>query len=76
MVQAVEHLHRLNIVHCDLAMRNLLLSNDRSNCLLSDFSLARFVGDEPGTGGLRQVSEVSAPEAFSPISRILMKLDV
>ena len=76
MVNAVNHLHSLNIVHRDLAIRNLLLSDDESYCLLSDFSLARVVGDELDKGSKPLVSSTSAPEVFSSRSRISMKLDV
>ena len=76
MVKAVNHLHSLNIVHCDLAMRNLLLSDDESYCLLSDFSLARVIGDELDKGNNSLVSITSAPEVFSSCSKISLKLDV
>jgi len=39
--QAVEVLHRKNICHRDIALRNILLSNDKEHVLLSDFSLSR-----------------------------------
>jgi len=43
---AVLDLHKMNIVHRDLAVRNLLLSDDRKRVVLSDFSLARMVDTE------------------------------
>jgi len=41
--KAVHQLHRANICHRDIAMRNLLLSDDKKNVLLSDFSLSRVM---------------------------------
>jgi serine/threonine protein kinase len=43
---AVGHLHKYNLVHRDLAMRNLLLSDDRKSVVLTDFGLARQVTTE------------------------------
>jgi len=41
--KAVDHLHRVNICHRDIAMRNLLLSDDKKHVVLTDFSLSRVV---------------------------------
>jgi len=43
MCRAVTDLHRRNICHRDIAMRNLLLSDDKQHVLLTDFSLSRVV---------------------------------
>jgi len=43
MCRAVHQLHRENICHRDIAMRNLLLSDDSKHVLLSDFSLSRVM---------------------------------
>jgi len=43
MCKAVHHLHRENICHRDIAMRNLLLSDDKKHVILTDFSLSRVV---------------------------------
>jgi len=43
MCKAVQHLHRENICHRDIAMRNLLLSDDKKHVILTDFSLSRIV---------------------------------
>jgi len=43
MCKAVDHLHRENICHRDIAMRNLLLSDDKKHVILTDFSLSRVV---------------------------------
>jgi len=42
LTNAVTHLQKNNIVHRDLASRNLLLSDDRKSILLADFGLARI----------------------------------
>jgi len=43
MCKAVTALHLRNVCHRDIAMRNLLLSDDKKHVLLSDFSLSRVV---------------------------------
>jgi len=43
MCKAVHQLHRENICHRDIAMRNLLLSDDKKHVLLADFSLSRII---------------------------------
>jgi len=43
MCRAVTDLHSRNICHRDIAMRNLLLSDDKQHVLLTDFSLSRVV---------------------------------
>jgi len=43
MCKAVTELHQRNICHRDIALRNLLLSNDKKRVLLTDFSLSRVV---------------------------------
>jgi len=43
MCKAVHQLHRKNICHRDIALRNLLLSDDCKRVLLSDFSLSRVM---------------------------------
>jgi len=43
MCKALNHLHRENICHRDIAMRNLLLSDDKKHVILTDFSLSRVV---------------------------------
>lgn len=47
--KAVNYLHRKNICHRDIAMRNLLLSDDKEHAILTDFSLSRVVGCALGT---------------------------
>merc|ERR1719397_431654 len=41
MTKAVVHIHKCNITHRDLAMRNLLLTDNRQEVVLTDFYLAR-----------------------------------
>jgi len=43
MCKAVNILHHENICHRDIAMRNLLLSDDKKNIMLADFSLSREI---------------------------------
>merc|ERR1719320_261477 len=43
MCKAISELHLRNICHRDIAMRNLLLSDDKKHVLLTDFSLSRAV---------------------------------
>jgi len=43
MCKAVHQLHRENICHRDIALRNLLLSDDKEHVVLTDFSLSRVV---------------------------------
>jgi len=66
MCQAVEVLHRKNICHRDIALRNLLLSNDKEHVLLSDFSLSRIMNSatERQSTITALVPQTSAPETF------------
>jgi len=66
MCHAVEVLHRHNICHRDIALRNLLLSNDKKHVLLSDFSLSRMMNSayERQSTLTGIVPEKSAPETF------------
>jgi len=66
MCQAVEVLHRKNICHRDIALRNLLLSNDKEHVLLSDFSLSRIMNSatERQSTLTALVPQTSAPETF------------
>jgi len=64
--KAVSILHTNSICHRDLAMRNLLLSDNMEHVLLSDFTLSRVV---KGTVNsqitfTREVPIFSAPETF------------
>jgi len=63
---AVEVLHRKNICHRDIALRNLMLSNDKEHVLLSDFSLSRIMNSaiERQSTSTAIVPEKSAPETF------------
>jgi len=68
MCKAVTKLHQRNICHRDIALRNLLLSDDKKHVLLSDFSLSRVVS----SAMMKQatltsiVPKESAPETMRP----------
>lgn len=67
MCKAVNELHQRNICHRDIAMRNLLLSDDKEHVSLSDFSLSRVVESPFQTQSTLTaiVPAESAPETFS-----------
>jgi len=66
MCKAVHQLHRENICHRDIAMRNLLLSDDKEHVILTDFSLSRIVSSafETQSTLTTLVPTKSAPETF------------
>merc|ERR1719285_880009 len=67
MCKAVTVLHERNICHRDIAMRNLILSDDKQHVLLSDFSLSRVVSSPYQKQSTLTVivPAESAPETFS-----------
>jgi len=68
--KAVNQLHRENICHRDIAMRNLLLSDDKEHVVLTDFSLSRIVSSaiKRQSTLTTLVPTKSAPETFSKAS--------
>jgi len=68
--KAVSFLHRSSICHRDLAMRNLLLSDDMEHVLLTDFTLSRYVAGMNSSCVTYSptVPVLSAPEIFSASS--------
>lgn len=44
-LEGLSRLHEANIVHNDIKLDNLLLSSDRTSCLIADFGLATAEGD-------------------------------
>jgi len=67
MCKAVDHLHRKNICHRDIAMKNLLLSDSKEHVVLADFSLSRIVSTTLKTQSTftAVVPRTSAPETLS-----------
>jgi len=70
MCIAVTELHRRNICHRDIAMRNLLLSDDKKHILLADFSYSRKVKSAlKRQGTLTNIFPLqSCPETFSKLN--------
>jgi len=66
MCKAVHQLHRENICHRDIALRNLLLSDDKEHVVLTDFSLSRVVRSALETQSTltQMVPTKSAPETI------------
>jgi len=64
--KAVNQLHRENICHRDIAMRNLLLSDNKEHVVLTDFSLSRIVSSaiKRQSTLTALVPTKSAPETF------------
>jgi len=64
--KAVSFLHKARVCHRDLAMRNLLLSDDMEHVLLSDFTLSRVVQDVLNSQitFTANLPTFSAPETF------------
>jgi 5'-AMP-activated protein kinase catalytic alpha subunit len=66
LVSAVEHMHRRKIVHLDLSMENLLLSNTKNGIVkICDFGMARElkVGNELLSGKPGKIGYM-APEVY------------
>lgn len=66
MCKAVTELHLRNICHRDIAMRNLLLSDDKKRVLLTDFSLSEVVSSaiETQSTYATVMPKESAPESI------------
>jgi len=69
LAAAVLHLHRANVLHCDIALRNVLIDTQTKRIALTDFGNARRVGDKSDIGPL--AVRWTAPEVFS--SKIFTK---
>jgi serine/threonine protein kinase len=50
IARALEHLHSLNIVHCDVKSSNIFLQHSSGGkgfvCKLADFGLAKLIGED------------------------------
>jgi len=68
---AVRHLHKIGIVHRDLASRNILLSDDRKRVMLADFGLARranMIRSEWNLTDTMTIPKTSPPESWAELS--------
>lgn len=61
MILAIEFLHSINIIHRDLKPENVLLRSDGHICI-TDFGLAKEIGDQANARTLCGTSEYMAPE--------------
>jgi serine/threonine protein kinase len=79
---SVQHLHNMQLLHCDIKPENVLLKSDNSNLLgfttkLSDFGLAKLLRDNyyiinrSGSGTVTHL----APELFQVGSKITTAVD-
>jgi serine/threonine protein kinase len=64
MILAIEFLHQKNIIHRDLKPENVLLRQDAHVCI-TDFGLAKEIGDGIHTRTLCGTSEYMAPEMLT-----------
>jgi tRNA A-37 threonylcarbamoyl transferase component Bud32 len=64
MILAIEFLHQKNIIHRDLKPENVLLRSDAHVCI-TDFGLAKEIGDGVTTRTLCGTSEYMAPEMLT-----------
>mmetsp|Transcript_16992 Transcript_16992/g.50930 ORF Transcript_16992/g.50930 Transcript_16992/m.50930 type:complete len:923 (-) Transcript_16992:424-3192(-) len=82
VAQAIQHLHNLKLIHCDIKPENVLLKSDHSKPLgfqtkLSDFGLAKilresyYIINRSGSGTVTHL----APELFQVGSKITTAVD-
>jgi len=71
MLQVLDYLHRLNIVHRDISPDNIIFALDRNLPVLIDFglvndALARIMSDEEDEGDRQQPSSLVGKFGYSP----------
>lgn len=82
VAQAVQHLHNMHLIHCDIKPENVLLKTDSSRPLsfvtkLSDFGLAKllrenyYIVNRSGSGTVTHL----APELFQMGSKVTTAVD-
>eukprot|EP00466_Bigelowiella_natans_P006351 jgi/Bigna1/42010/e_gw1.59.25.1 len=69
------HLHSRNIIHRDIACRNLLMKSD-GTVLISDYGLSRFLGSNDFYSGSHSAWAWMAPESFGSKGAYTKKSDV
>jgi serine/threonine protein kinase len=77
MAEGLRHLHRNNMVHCDLKPLNVFLRKD-STVLLGDFGVSRQFEEASEITGMRQFrnSEYRAPECLSHSGKASRSSDI
>jgi serine/threonine protein kinase len=82
VAQAIQHLHELKLIHCDIKPENVLLKSDPSKAIgfvtkLSDFGLAKilrenyYIVNRSGSGTVTHL----APELFQVGSKLTVAVD-